>query len=102
MVLSSSSVSSSLVRIIFLAGIMADEMIGSEIFTKPTTTTERSTTTTKTIPNQTRGNIGVCKTRVMMKEVMHEKSGKMYKVWWCRKDNGKMRIVKFRKSVTRY
>ena len=91
-----------MVRIIFLAGIMPDEMIGSAIFTRPTTTTMRSTTTTKQTPNETGGNDGVCKTRVMIKQVKHQKSGDMYKVWWCRKaNNGRMKIVKFRKVVTR-
>ena len=87
-----SSVSNSKVRIIFLAGIMPNKIIGS-VFTKPTTTT---TTKTKPTSNQTG-----CKTRVATKQVKHQKSGIMYKVWWCRKASGRMKIVKFQKVVTR-
>ena len=94
-----SSVSNSMVRIIFLAGVMPDEMIGSEIFKGPTTAT--MITPMKETPKQTGGNDEVCKTRVFMKRVKHQKSGNMVKVWWCRKANGKRRIVKFRKVVTR-
>ena len=90
-----SSVSSSLVQIIFLAGIMPDEMIGSGIFLRPTTSTMRSTTTTERTSN------GVCKTRVMFSQVRHKKSGNLYKVWWCRIANGRMKILKYRKIVTR-
>ena len=93
---------------------MPDEMIGSQNFTKPSNNM-RNTTKTKPASsalslqellseltaNQTGGNGGVCKTRVMMKQVKHEKNGEWYKIWWCRKGNGNMRIVKFRKVLTK-
>ena len=88
-----------MVRIIFLAGVMPDEMIGSAIFKRPTNM--GSTTPMKQTPNKYSENDDVCKTRVMMTQVKHRKSGHMYKVWWCRKANGRRRIVKFRKVVTR-
>ena len=90
-----------MVRIIFLAGVMPDEMIGSAIFKRPTAKNMGSTTPIKQTPNKYSENDDVCKTRVMMTQVKHRKSGHMYKVWWCRKANGRRRIVKFRKVVTR-
>merc|ERR1711974_3280 len=92
------SVTSSVVQIIFLAGIMPDEMIGSPIFTKPSNTKPASGASSlqdllsELTTNQAGRNNGVCKTRVMMKQVRHQKSGDMYKVYWCRKGSGEMRI----------
>ena len=97
------SVSNSMVRIIFLASIMEDEMIGSEIFTKSTTATKTSTSTTpKPTPDKNGGNDDVCKTKVQVDQVTIPKNGGMYKTWWCTKANGEMRIVKYQKVVTRW
>ena len=88
-----------MVRIIFLAGKIHDEMIGSSIFTEATTVRSTTTTSKPTKIKNENENEKVCKTKIRTKLVEHKKSNSTYKVWWCRKANKKMKIVKFSKVV---
>ena len=76
-------------------------MIGSGIFTEATTvrSTTKTTTSKPTKVQNENETEKVCKTKIRMKLVKHEKSNSMYNVWWCRKANKRMKIVKFSKVV---
>ena len=90
---------------------MQDEIIGSDIVKNATVRTiskyprsqnieKKATLGSKTLTRSQNKEIErVCKTRIAMKLVKY-KNGNTYKVWWCRKANGKMKIVKFRKVVS--